>query len=181
MFGSIHSVAQRLILINGLPGSGKSTLAGRLAPALRIPLIAKDALKEALAGAVPGVPPGALGAAASRLMWELAAATPGAVVLESWWFRPRDLGFATEGVARSGARAVVEIWCSVPPDLALARYRDRLRAQVHEDARRRRDDWPRWAAEAAPLGVGPVITVDTDRPVLASPLIEAISESIGGI
>ncbi|HWS35628.1 MAG TPA: AAA family ATPase [Actinoplanes sp.] len=162
-------MAHRLILINGLPGSGKSTLAGRLAPALRVPLIAEDSLEQALAAAAPGVPPSALGVAAARLMWELAAATPGVVVLESWWFRPRDLGFATEGVARSGARAVVEIWCSVPPELAYAR------------SRAPSGDWHLWSAGAAPLGIGPVITVATDRPVMASPLIEAISQSIGGV
>ncbi|SDT32526.1 AAA family ATPase [Actinoplanes derwentensis] len=174
-------MAHRLILVNGLPGSGKSTLAGRLAPALRVPLISKDALKEAMSGAAPGVPPSAVGLAAARVMWELAAATPGVVILESWWFRPRDLGFVTEGVARSGARTVVEIWCSVPPELARERYRARRRDAVHEDSRRLRDDWPRWLTEAAPLAIGPVITVETDRPVLASPLIEAISQSIGGV
>lgn len=174
-------MAQRLILVNGLPGSGKSTLAGRLAPALRVPLIGKDALKEAIAAAVPGVPPKAAGRAAAQAMWELAAATPGAVILESWWFRPRDLGFVTEGIARSGARTTVEIWCAVPPELALERYRRRRRPAVHEDDERMRDDWPRWTAEAEPLGVGPTIVVETDRPVIATRLIEAISDAIGGV
>ncbi|MDI6102417.1 AAA family ATPase [Actinoplanes sp. NEAU-A12] len=174
-------MAQRLILINGLPGSGKSTLAGRLAPTLRVPLIGKDALKEAMAGAVPGVPPKALGRAAAQVMWELAAATPGTVVLESWWFRPRDLAFVTEGVARSGARTTVEIWCAVPPEVALDRYRARRRAALHQDDERVRDDWPRWMAEAEPLGIGPTIVVDTDRPVMATRLIEAISAAIGGV
>ncbi|MEV0896055.1 AAA family ATPase [Actinoplanes sp. NPDC049802] len=174
-------MAHRLILINGLPGSGKSTLAGRLASALRVPLIGKDLLKEALAAAAPGVPPRALGRVASQAMWELAAATPGVVILESWWFRPRDLGFAADGVTRSGARATVEIWCDVPAEVALARCRDRRRAAVHEDDQRLREDWPWWAAEAAPLAVGPVITVQTDRPVIATRLIQAISEVIGGV
>lgn len=174
-------MAHRLILINGLPGSGKSTLAGRLAPALRVPLIGKDALKEAMAGAVPGVPPGVLGRVAGQVMWELAAATPGVVILESWWFRPRDLGYVTEGVARSGARSTVEIWCSVPVELAMERYRNRGRHAVHEDERRLAEDWPRWAAEAQPLGIGPTLIVETDRPVIATRLIEAISEAIGGV
>ncbi|MEU8661764.1 AAA family ATPase [Actinoplanes philippinensis] len=174
-------MAQRLILINGLPGSGKSTLAGRLAPALRVPLIGKDALKEAMAAAVPGVPPGALGPVASQVMWELAAATPGVVILESWWFRPRDLGFVAEGVARSGAVSTVEIWCSVPPGVAVERYRARGRHAVHEDDRRLAEDWPRWAAEARPLDIGPTIVVETDRPVIATHLIQAITQAIGGV
>jgi predicted kinase len=177
----MQSVAHRLILINGLPGSGKSTLAGRLASALRVPLIGKDALKEAMAGAVPGVPPGVLGPLAAQLMWELAAATPGVVILESWWFRPRDLGYVAEGVARSGARSTVEIWCSVPPEVAAERYRNRGRHAVHQDDRRFSEDWPRWAAEAEPLGLGPTIVVETDRQVIATHLIQAITEAIGGV
>lgn len=37
-----------LLLVTGLPGTGKSTLARRLAPALGLPLIARDDLKESL-------------------------------------------------------------------------------------------------------------------------------------
>ncbi|GAA4936260.1 AAA family ATPase [Actinoplanes utahensis] len=174
-------MAQRLILVNGLPGSGKSTLAGRLAATLRVPLIGKDLLKEAMAAAVPGVPPKAVGVAAAEAMWDIAAATPGVVILESWWFRPRDLGFVTDGIVRSGARTVLEIWCSVPAEVALDRYRNRRRSGIHQDEQRLTEDWPRWAAEARPLNVGPVITVATDQPVIATRLIEAISEAIGGV
>ena len=37
-----------VILVNGLPATGKTTLARRLSADLRLPLIAKDAIKEAL-------------------------------------------------------------------------------------------------------------------------------------
>ena len=36
------------VLVGGVPGSGKTTLARQLAPLLGMPLIAKDAIKEAL-------------------------------------------------------------------------------------------------------------------------------------
>jgi thymidylate kinase len=107
--------------------------------------------------------------------------TLGVVILESWWFRPRDLAFVAEGVARSGARSTVEIWCSVPPEVAMERYRARGRHAVHEDERRLREDWPRWAAEAEPLGIGPTIVVETDRQVIATHLIQAITQAIGGV
>ena len=37
-----------VILVNGLPATGKTTLARRLATDLRLPLLAKDAIKETL-------------------------------------------------------------------------------------------------------------------------------------
>lgn len=38
----------RVILVTGRPGVGKSTLAARLASALRVPLLSRDALKEGI-------------------------------------------------------------------------------------------------------------------------------------
>ena len=37
-------VAERVILVNGLPGSGKTTLARRLGAALGVPVVSKDAV-----------------------------------------------------------------------------------------------------------------------------------------
>jgi predicted kinase len=52
-----------LILVNGLPGSGKTTLANGLERLLDAPLIAKDAIKEAVADVIPAAPGSALGMA----------------------------------------------------------------------------------------------------------------------
>ncbi|WP_250037368.1 AAA family ATPase [Paractinoplanes maris] len=158
-------MAERIILINGLPGSGKTTLATALAAELAVPLIAKDALKEALAAAVPQVPAAALGPTASELMWTLAAAVPGGVVLESWWFRPRDLAYVRDGLSRAGARQIVEVWCDVPGEVARERFARRTRPAWYEDDRHLIESWPRWLAEAAPLGVGREIRVRTDAAV----------------
>ena len=158
-------MAEYVVLVNGLPGAGKTTLAGGLAPALQIPLIAKDAIKEALADAVPGVPTRHLGPAAAQIMWELAAAVTGGVLLESWWFRTRDRDVATEGLRRTGATAAVEVWCEVPAGVALSRYAQRHRHPMHEDTRHARESFPRWAAEAEPLGIADVLTVRTDQDV----------------
>lgn len=163
-----------LILVNGLPGSGKTTLATRLAAALPAPLISKDVVKEALAAALPGLPPSAFGPAASEVMWDLAAATPGPVILESWWFKARDLRFVEAGRKRCGGVKTVEIWCSVPPGEALNRIRRRERAAIHEDERHVAEFWPAWSAGAEPLGIAYEIVVETDGPVDLAGLIERV-------
>lgn len=156
--------------MNGLPGSGKTTLAAGLAPALPAPLVAKDALKEALADAVRGVPSYTLGKVAMEAAWSLAESLPGTVVMESWWYKPRDAAFVEAGLRRCGSPAVVEVWCEVPAEVALARYEARRRHPVHENARRLADSWVQWVEYGEPLGVGPTVRVDTGRPVDPEPL-----------
>jgi predicted kinase len=163
-----------LVLINGLPGSGKSTLAAGLAPALEAPLIGKDTIKEAVAGVVSAAPRRALGIAASEMMWTLASAMSGTVILESWWFRPRDLQFVETGLRRCGPATVVELWCQVPAGLAKSRYATRRRHPIHDDEHQLVDAWPRWEREAAPLGLSPVVLVDTGLPVDMADLMERI-------
>jgi predicted kinase len=170
-------VAEFLVLVNGLPGSGKSTLAGQLAATLRVPLISKDAIKETLTDLSSAEAGAAAGVAASEAMWDVAAATPGLVVLESWWFRPRDLGYVRNGLRRCGDPPAVEIWCSVPAAVALARVKRRKRAAVHRDEEHVAAHWTTWVAGAEPLGVAYEMVVGTDGPVDVAGLAERVRQA----
>jgi predicted kinase len=65
----------RLLIVNGLPASGKTTLSRAVAPALGLPLISKDELKESLfdqLGWSDRERSKAIGGAAWELLWLLA-------------------------------------------------------------------------------------------------------------
>ena len=177
-YARLWRMAERLILVNGLPGAGKSTLAAKLGAALGVPVISKDAIKEALYAAVPTARPRALGATAMDAAWSLAADAEGTVVLESWWFRPRDLGYAEAGWHRCGRPDLVEVWCDVPPEVAYARFTARVRSdEVYEDADRAATWWDDWAAGAMPLAIGSVVRVDTSTEVDIAALAQSLSPS----
>ncbi|WP_328392117.1 AAA family ATPase [Nocardia sp. NBC_00416] len=156
-----------LVLVNGLPGSGKSTLGRALARTLAAEFLSKDTVKEALAGCVTdidAVPE--IGGIAMDAVWALARAAPrDVVVIDSWWFRPRDLRFAEAGIETVAPERIVEVWCEVPVGVARSRYAGRRRAALHRDELRLAADWDSWAEQATPLGIGPVVVVDTTRPV----------------
>jgi predicted kinase len=172
-------MASSVVLVNGLPGAGKTTLATGLAAELGAVLLSKDAVKEALATVLPdpaSVP--ALGVVAIETVWSLAARLPGIVVMESWWFRPRDLRFVEAGLRSVGAARAVEVWCDVPAEVARSRFAARVRPALHDDARRLAEDWDEWAARAEPLGLTPVVNVDTSNPVEPSQLARTVRQEL---
>jgi predicted kinase len=155
-----------LVLVSGAPATGKTPLAA----ALGFPLIAKDDLKETLYDALD-VPPGDLewsrrtGAAAMELLWMLAGRCPDAV-LEANFRATR----ARERL-RSLTADLVEVHCGCAPEEARRRFQER-HAGRH----------PAHHAELAsvegdydPLGLGPVIEVDTTRPVDLAVVVQGIS------
>ncbi|NNH72044.1 AAA family ATPase [Nocardia uniformis] len=167
-----------LVLINGLPASGKSTLGRALADTLGAQFLSKDIFKEALASCLDNaetIPD--LGAVAMEAIWALARATPLPVVIDSWWFKPRDLHFAEAGIKQIQPDRAVEIWCDVPPEVAKARYRARRRAPLFQDQHHLVADWRVWAEQAAPLGLTPTVIVDTTRPIDCTDLADRIASA----
>jgi glucokinase len=157
-----------VVLVNGLPASGKSTLAPSLAFALGLPLFSKDVIKETHASVLGSAAPAsgrewnrALGAAASETMWALLADAPGGAVLESSW-RADVRSLVAAGLARAGVSRAVEVWCDVPAGVAWQRYVERW-PSVHpiHGALMTAEEWAVMVANEEPLGLGPVIRVDT--------------------
>ena len=161
-----------LVVVSGAPGSGKTTLAGRISEELRLPLLAKDRIKEALGDAL-GMPPDVsgserLGRAAYAAMFALAAETLVAgqgVIVESNFRR----GSSEREIRGIGARPdnVRLVHCSAAPGVVTDRYRSRFAAgkrhPVHLDEARvdaLEEDLASGRYEPIALGC-PTLVVDT--------------------
>jgi predicted kinase len=165
------------VLVAGPPGSGKTTLARPLADALDLPLIRKDAIKEALGDAL-GAPDleasQRLGPVSMRVLRSLALDI-GFGVFDSPWRAALDL----PDLLRLPA-PVVEIFCQCDPAVRRRRIlaRSGHRHPVHFDAERLdavADDDP----TASPLGgPWPLLEVDTTYPVPIDDLAARVRRAI---
>jgi predicted kinase len=163
----------RYVVVSGHPASGKTTLARALAPALGLPLIAKDTIKQALMTVlpVPDVPASrTIGRASVVALLAVAVEAPGAV-LESVWHR----SYAVAGLGDLPG-GLVEVFCRCDPAIAAERYARRAatRAEGHFDAERTIEEL--WNDDVAqPVAGGwPVIEVDTTTRVDITSLIARI-------
>jgi predicted kinase len=154
------------VLVAGPPGAGKSTVAAPLARELSLPLLAKDAVKDALIETL-GSPAtveesGELGRAAVMAMLAVARSSPGAV-LDSTFYP------YTFPHLRALPGQLVEIRCVCPREVVEARYRARsgTRAAGYFDAERPAEEL--WNEHhLTPTGLGPLVEVDTSGPVDAA-------------
>jgi predicted kinase len=165
------------VLVAGWPGSGKSTLAAALAAELSLPLLAKDEIKEALMEGLgrPGTVAASrrLGKAAVLVMLRAARTCPGAV-LDSTWF---DYALP---LARTLPGRLIEVHCTVPLELARARYLARAgrRHAGHLDGAR--SDQELWGEPSCSPGLGPVVVVDTSGPVDIAELAATMAQVLTG-
>jgi predicted kinase len=148
------------VLVGGWPASGKTTLSRALARELDIAYLSKDEVKEALVdmlGEPVSVPESQrLGRAAVAAVMSAARGCPAAVIDSTWFPYVAPLVEALGG-------PFVEVRCRVDLDVARERYRNRRRDRRHLDDQRTEDEL--WGEPVRPLGVGPLVIVDTTRPV----------------
>jgi hypothetical protein len=104
-----------------------------------------------------------LGAAAMEMLWALAACAP-AVVLEAnfWADDPRHLARAL-----SLGTVPVEVLCVCPLEECVRRYAERApsRHVIHVERDAKLAAAEGFERSARPVGLGPVVEVDTTRPV----------------
>lgn len=171
------------VIVSGLPASGKSTPATGLGALLRWPVLDKDAILEALydsLGVGDHMWRGRLSRAADDVLFTVAAAAPHAV-LDNWWHHDT----APDRLRRLDGRPV-EVFCACDPEPAARRFQARTRHPGHLDPRHTPEEVAaRVAAVRAnypgPLRLGgPLLTVDTSRPVGPAELAD-LAEQVGAL
>jgi predicted kinase len=164
------------VLVAGWPAAGKSTLARALAAELGLPLLAKDEIKEALMDGL-GYPATVaqsrrLGRAAVAAMLRVAQRCPGAV-LDSTWFEYAD------PLVRQLPGRCAEVICTVPVELARARYQARAGQRHAGHLDEARTEAELWGAPPRSPRAGPVLEVDTSGPVDVHELAATLSRLLG--
>jgi predicted kinase len=175
----VASASRLFVVVSGPPASGKSTLAPALAGELRLPLVTKDTIKNALMSVllVPDVDASRqVGRAAVAAMLAIAAESPAGAVIESNFHRSR----AVADLRRLPGR-VVEVFCRVDREVARTRYEARAgsRHAGHFDTIRSAEEL--WNDEVSePVAGGwPLLEVDTTELVNVPDTVRLIREMTG--
>ncbi|MEV6524945.1 AAA family ATPase [Longispora sp. NPDC051575] len=165
------------IVMSGLPASGKSTLARRIGERLTFPVIDKDRILEALFDTL-GVGDQAWRTRLSRASDEVLVATSETArraVLDNWWHRE----WAVPRLRQLGG-LLIEVHCACDVEVASERFRARRRHPGHLDQVLTEEEAEERIARVrasfrGPLGLGgPLLVVDTNRPVDVGELVAGI-------
>ena len=167
----LEPLRRQIVMVSGAPGAGKTTIARPLARALNMPLFSKDSIKERIHDVLTETGPAEtgwsrrLGAVAMEMLWLLAADAPACVLEANFWSKHGPQNDSLRALSEGGK--LVEVYCTLPKEVAMQRFRDRYAAgerhAIHTD---RELLLERWEADfSAPVGIGHVLEVDTSAPV----------------
>ena len=125
-----HTEEKVVVLVNGIPASGKSTLTRAMAQQFGFPVLTLDSLKEPFMASfapVDRLRNRQLGCAAYQAIWKVVGQAPTCCVylIDAWFgFQPKEV--LQQGLQQAGITRVLELWLSITPDEAVARYQSRL-------------------------------------------------------
>jgi len=170
---------KKFVLMSGYPGSGKSTLAVSLAASLGFALLSKDAMLITLYAALEFAPGDAAaslrtGRAAWAVFWHQARNCPEAVLdTNIQWNSSQQLA-----ELRALGGRLVEVRCECSPEIARERYAARA-AAGHPTQRYSELDDARLLAYGQPIGLGPLISVDSSGPVIVEDVVSQVLAALG--
>lgn len=165
------------IVVTGLPASGKSTIGKQLADALQFKYLDKDDYLERLYEE-RGVGSTSWRQALSResdAQFICDAKFLESAVLVSHWRTTENSnsGTATDWLSECFT-TVVELHCSCRTEIAVSRFHHRDRHPGHLDRLKSEESTLQWFAnyqQGLPLGVGPLVVIETDNIVLLPEII----------
>ncbi|MBC1187229.1 MULTISPECIES: AAA family ATPase [Kluyvera] len=119
-----------VILVNGIPASGKSTIARQLSQTFGLPLLTIDGIKEPFMARFTDIDRPfnrQLGCAAYEAIWSIVGQSPAGCVwvIDAWFgFQPKEM--LQRLVQDAGVERIIEVWNQISPEVAVARYAQRL-------------------------------------------------------
>lgn len=159
---------RKAILVNGPPASGKTTIAEALAAHFRLPILARDAVQEALydtLGTGDREYNRLLGRAGMAVIWRmLQHFPPDAIVIIDTWCRYPPFDWLTDGLKSAGITRFVEVFCWAQGDVLVQRYLSRvgLRHPGHP-GQELAPELIDVAKKAKPTGLADALFVDTSQ------------------
>lgn len=161
---------KRLIMVNGVPASGKSSVARGICEMTGWPILALDTVKNPFLELIDGVDRPfnrILGRASYKSIFSIIEeSAPGSTFIVDAWFGFQPLEVLRSHIEMAGITEIAEIWCHAPPELIGERYgkRSAERLPGHPGIAYV-PELIELARNAQPYRLGPVLDVETTRPV----------------